>query len=384
MHYESVNDAAARLGVTVRAVQKWAQGGKIPDATRVGKQWLIPTDFSGPEKTEKKHQPMPLLNAVFSVGQCEKYIGEIVDNTERDMALAEFYYFSGEMVKSAQITEKYLNSHDVTLAISANAMYGFANIGCGRLHLAQYGIKSVYQISERVLNDKKSGNRDKNAAVFFRNVISVLMHIEDDGIKPLYNSLEELPKGLRIFGAYLLAHKAYLKKDYRRALGITDMALVLPEHAYPLPRIYIHLIAAVSLINTKHTEEAKKQFGIAIELAKPDGLFQPFAEHHGLLQGMIETLRFRDPETYKIIINLTERFSDSWRSIHNEISKKTVTALLKPAEFSIAMLYSRGWRVADIAKHLEISERTVKRIVSDIYEKLGITSRGELNKYMLT
>ena len=48
------------------------------------------------------------------------------------------------------------------------------------------------------------------------------------------------------------------------------------------------------------------------------------------------------------------------------------------------MLYSRGWRVAEIAGHLELSERTVKRIISDIYEKLDITSRGELNKYMLT
>lgn len=384
MHYESVNDTAVRLGVTVRAVQKWAANGKIPDATRVGKQWLIPTDFLGPEKKEKNHSPMPLLNAVFSVGQCEKYIGEIVDNTERDMALAEFYYFSGETVKSAQITEKYLNSSDAALAVSANALYAFANIGCGRLHLAQYGIKGVHEISERVLNDKKSGNRDKTAAVFFRNVISVLMHFEDDGVKPLYNSLEKLPKGLRIFGAYLLAHQAYLKKDYRRVLGITDMAMMLPEQVYPLPTIYIHLIAAVSLINTKHIKEAKLNFEAAIELAKPDGLFQPFAEHHGLLQGMIETLRFRDPDTYKKMINLTERFADNWRSIHNEISKRTVTVVLKPNEFSIAMLYSRGWRVAEIAEHLELSERTVKRIISDIYEKLAITGRAELNKYMLT
>ncbi len=384
MHYESVNDAAVRLGVTVRAVQKWASAGKIPDAQRVGKQWLIPTDFLGPEKLDKKHSPLPLLSTVFGIGQCEKYIGEIADDTERDMAQAEFYYFSGESIKSAQITEKYLNSPDAALAISANAMYAFANIGCGRLHLAQYGIKGIRQISEKVMSSKKSGGLDKTAVVFFSNLITVLMHIEDNNVKPLYNSLEELPKGLRIFGAYLLAHQAYLKRDYRRALGITDMALMLPEQTYTLPTIYIHLIATVSLINTKHIDEAKEHFAAAINLAKPDGFFQPFAEHHGLLQGMIETLRFRDPDTYKKIITLTEKFADNWRSVHNEISKRTVTVVLTPNEFSIAMLYSRGWRVAEIAKHLELSERTVKRIISDIYEKLDITGRAELNKYMLT
>ncbi len=383
MHYESANDTAARLGVTVRAVQKWASSGKIPDAQRAGKQWLIPTDFLGPQTTEKNHCPMPLLNAVFSVGRCEKYIDEIVDTIERDMARAEFYYFSGEMVKSLQIIEKYLNSQDVALAISANAMYAFANIGCGRLHLAEYAIKRVKQISEKVISGK-GNEQEKTAVVFFTNVITVLMQITDDGQKPLYTSLKELPKGLRIFGAYLLAHKAYLKRDYRRALGITDIALALPEKSYPLPTIYIHLIAAVSLINTKHIDEAKQHFAQAIALAKPEGFFQPFAEHHGMLQGMIETLRFKEPDTYKKIITLTERFADGWRSIHNTLAKKTVTVVLTPNEFSIAMLYSRGWRVSEIAQHLELSERTVKRIISDIYEKLDITGRAELNKYMLT
>lgn len=383
MHYESVNDTAARLGVTVRAVQKWAAAGKIPDVQRVGKQWLIPTEFTGPFVDNKKRTPMPLLNAAFTVGHCEKYIGEIAEHSTRDIALAEYYYFTGDAVKSAQITEKYINSQDMTLSLCANALYTFANISCGRLHLAHYGIKGLDTIAKKAFGSKAKAE-EKALAVFFSNLISVLMHIDNKTIPPLYTELVKLPKGLRIFGAYLLAHQAYLKKDYRRALGITDMALTLPEEEYPLPKIYIHLIATVSLVNTKHIDDARQHFLSAIELARLDGLFQPFAEHHGLLQGMIETLRFKDTDIYEKIITITERFSDNWRSIHNEKAAKTVTVSLKPNEFSVAMLYSRGWRVAEIAGHLELSERTVKRIISDIYEKLDITSRGELNKYMLT
>lgn len=384
MHYESAADAALRLGVTVRAVQKWAAAGKIPDAVKVGKQWLVSTDFSGPENTVKNHTPLPLLNATFHAGSCLKYINEIVDSEEKDLALAEYCYFSGDYIKAAQLSEKYINSSEMALAISANALYCFANIGCGRLHLAYYAVKSIRELSKKAILDNKD-NKVKATAVFFSNLITVLMHIDDDTVPPLYESFEWLPKGLRIFSAYLMAHQAYLKRDYRRALGITDITLVLPEHTYPLPKIYMHLIATVSLVNTRNMDEARAHFIKAVEIAKPDGLFQPFAEHHGLLQGMIEgTLRFKDPDSYKKIIALTERFSDNWRNIHNEISKKTVTVSLTPNEFSVAMLYSRGWRVAEIAEHLELSARTVKRIISDIYEKLDITSRGELNKYMLT
>ena len=104
---------------------------------------------------------------------------------------------------------------------------------------------------------KEAKAEEKALAVFFSNLISVLMHMNDKTIPPLYTELVKLPKGLRIFGAYLLAHQAYLKKDYRRALDITDMALTLPEEEYPLPKIYIHLIATVSLVNTKHIDDAR-------------------------------------------------------------------------------------------------------------------------------
>ena len=386
MQYESVSAAAKRLGVTVRAIQKWASNGKIPDAKRIGKPWLIPVDFVGPKQTEndKMHSPMPLLNAPFSVGHCMEFIKEIVVEIEHDMALAEYYYFRGEHIKSSAITEKYLNHPDLSLSICANALYAFANIGCGRRHLADYGLNEVKQKAKLAFH-KRASNEAHVAMLFFTNLIAVLMHIKDKEIPEMYDSLEKLPKGLRVFGAYILAHKAYLNKDYRRALGIADIALSLPEKHYPLPQIYLHLIAAVSLINTKHIDEAKTHFIKAIDLAEPDGLFQPFAEHHGLLQGLIESvLRWDKPETYNRIIFLTESFSGHWRYIHNEISKKTTTVVLTTNEFSVAMLYSRGWKITEIAAHLQLSERTVKRIVSDIYEKLDITGKAELRNYMIT
>ena len=39
MKYETVKEAAERLGVTARTVQKWAAAGKIPGAMKAGRDW---------------------------------------------------------------------------------------------------------------------------------------------------------------------------------------------------------------------------------------------------------------------------------------------------------------------------------------------------------
>ena len=96
-------------------------------------------------------------------------------------------------------------------------------------------------------------------------------------------------------------------------------------------------------------------------IALADGLVEEIGEHHGLLQGVLETCLKEDyPET----------------GAH-------VTSDLTTTEFSIAMLASRGWSNTEIANHLGISTGTVKNRLSMAYAKLGITSRAELTKYLL-
>lgn len=50
MQFENAQQAAVRLGVTVRAIQKWAKEGRLPGAEKVGREWLIPAGIEGPLK----------------------------------------------------------------------------------------------------------------------------------------------------------------------------------------------------------------------------------------------------------------------------------------------------------------------------------------------
>ena len=122
----------------------------------------------------------------------------------------------------------------------------------------------------------------------------------------------------------------------------------------------------------------------AWETARPDDLIEGIGEHHGLLQGLIETCMRDDwPEDYKRIIEITYRFSYGWRRIHNSDTNEEVANNLTTTEFTIAMLASRGWSNAEIAEHMRLSERTVKQHLSSVYTKLNINKRSQLNEYML-
>ena len=107
-------------------------------------------------------------------------------------------------------------------------------------------------------------------------------------------------------------------------------------------------------------------------------------EHHGLLQGLIETCLKKDyPEDYERIIAITYKFSFGWRRIHNPDTNEYVADNLTTTEFTIAMLASRGWTNQEIADYMKITSRTVKQHMTCIFNKISISNRKQLKDYML-
>lgn len=116
MEYITVQEAAKKWKISDRLVQKYCAEGRIDGIRKFGKSWGIPSSAVKPQdpRKEKAHsqrsQPapevfpefMPLMNTPFEPGRCLDYINEVEEGPRKEIAFAEYYYFSGQPEKAIQ------------------------------------------------------------------------------------------------------------------------------------------------------------------------------------------------------------------------------------------------------------------------------------------
>ncbi len=389
MEFESARETAERLGCTVRAVQKWAKQGRIPGAYITGQRWFIPKELKEPLKVKDAVQTpvitryhLPLLRSSFEPGKAKEFIDGITDEDDRNIAMSEYYYYTGNAERSAQIAEKYIDSPDESLRYSANVMLTFANIFRGHIHLASF-------FSELVSKDLEEGLKNENApkelhaiGILTAYIGKILLNVPVPDVPPLEEYLHFLPQGIRIYGCYILAYRAYKEENYNKAIGICETALAVCNSFYPVSSIYVLIVAAASYMGLKMTGHAKKHFMTAWDTARKDGLIKLFGIHHNLLQGLTEQcLKKEYPDDYKKIQRVIKEFNDGWYRLHKP-KENDYSYTLSPTEVSIALLYSRDWYSKEIAVHLGIKENTVKKHIQTIYDKLGINKKEALCSYL--
>ena len=338
------------------------------------------------EIIKEKHTtrvPMLLMSSAFPLGRCIEFIESIDDVPQKEMAYAEYYYFSGRHEKAVEYAEMYLNCEDIMLKLSASLIYTFANLSLDRIHSARFGLERLKEYLKEAMLEE-TDKKTRACCVFVATAAHTLLHIPVGDLPPLAEYLSEFTKGMQLWGAYVLAHKAYLVKDYQRSLGIVQTCLMTCSKVYPIAMIYLNLVVAMDLMNLKETDKAKVYFMKAWEISRPDNLIEGIGEHHGLLQGLIETCMKKDyPEDYARIINITYKFSAGWRRIHNPDTNEDVADNLTTTEFTIAMLDNRGWTNKEISEYLEITPRTVKQHLTCVFNKLNIENRKQLKNFML-
>ena len=327
---------------------------------------------------------MPLMNSAYPVGKCREFIEAIPDEDVRAIAWGEYYYYSGQAELAAETMKPYEGSADPALRYSANLVSFFANFTRGRI---QQAMRAFEQMQADLRDDLRRDSAPVQRAIgaFAVTASSVLLHLPMGCEVDLQQYICYLPDGLKLWACYMLAHRMYLEKNYNGSLAIAELSLSMSLRVYPVSAIYVHLVAAMDLMSLKRVEEAKRHMAQAWALAQHDGFIEPFGEHHGLLQGMIELFFQKDyPEEFEKIIAITYSFSAGWRKIHRRISRHEVADNLTTTEFTIDMLYNHGWTAKEIAAYMLLSPRTITNTIQVIYQKLGISSKRELGQFMLS
>lgn len=398
MEYMTVQEAAEKWQVSLRLVQRLCVTGRVKGARKFGGAWAIPADTDKPEdlRRTKKEPPaqqepilsnksglilLPLMNTPFRPGQCRATV-ETMEGPLRDIAWAEYHYFSGHPEEAAKAAGQYLTSPNPGLRLSACLLYAYANLS---IHQIQHARFALDEVKKALATGTETAPELRAAGAFVAASSAVLLHLPLPRTLPsIKEFLPLLPTGLRAFALYVKAHYLYLQKDYAQSLGIVETTLAMGAEQYPIPAIYLHLMAVMDYMSLKKMDQAQEHLLAAWTIARPDDLIEGFGEHHGLLGAMLETvIKPNWPEDFKRIIDITYRFSWGWRRIHNPDTGHEVADNLTTTEFAVAMLYAREWTSEEIAAHMGVSISTIKRHQARIKRKLQVTTRQELEKHML-
>ena len=131
------------------------------------------------EIIKEKHTtrvPMLLMSSAFPLGRCIEFIESIDDVPQKEMAYAEYYYFSGRHEKAVEYAEMYLNCEDIMLKLSASLIYTFANLSLDRIHSARFGLERLKEYLKEAMLEE-TDKKTRACCVFVATAAHTLLHI---------------------------------------------------------------------------------------------------------------------------------------------------------------------------------------------------------------
>lgn len=397
MDYKSVAKAAQSWGISPRQVQRLLAENRIPGARRHGRAWLIPSTAEKPmdyrrnraENAQKLNIAydmdcaMPLLCGVFEAGKCRAAI-DAMPTHARQLALAELCLYTARTDETVALCKTLLDAEDVCLRLSALLLTALASLPSGDVKKTYACVKQISDYYDSV-KDAQMPDELRATVIFALLTPSVLLHIDYPNMPEPEKYIRHLPEGMKLWGYYICAFILYLRGDYGESLGTAKAALNMYEQRHTIVNICLQLLISMTLMELKRTSEAQTYFMQAWELSRPDGLIFIFGEHHAALQGLIESnLKKSDPVTYRTVIDVADKFSEGRNKLHALLmNKDSANENLTTMERIIAALAVRGWTNTEIAEHMGLSVHTIKKYISVIYQKFGISGRREL-KMLIT
>lgn len=183
----------------------------------------------------------------------------------------------------------------------------------------------------------------------------------------------------------LHARYLYAVGEYDKILGISSQMLGIADvYNSPLTKLKANIIIAAAYLANMDSENAERYFKDAIYLAYRDDLIMPFVENYSMIEHLLDRFNTTNREINAFIrkIKTKAKVLNTCVNKCTKIVKNQNNHGLTPREAEIARLAAQRYSNRQIAGQLFIAESTVKSALKIIFNKLGISSRQELEEVL--
>lgn len=391
MEYLSTLEASAKWGVSPRQVQRLLSRNRIPQAKKYGRSWMIPEDAKKPGDLRRGNMPpvktlaadlADLLAATslpLPAENPDAILTSVKEQRSRLQYEGELAYLRGDFQRTMRC---YLQAEgDEAARLLACPVAIAASISLGDY--------TAYTEIEAYLKRCLKAEQGSSVSAFAELALAtVAVSIIAPNMAPCWlkeGDFSALAPQTRQNALYLRAKYFCCIGRYESMLAVAETALAFRDSEQGiLPHdIYLHLMCAVACSYLDRREEAKSWLLDAMRLALPHGFITPFAEHVTAFGGLMEQcLEQEFPACLDAVIAQWKRTWKNWITFHNQFTKDNITLMLTLREYHLALQVARRIPYARIASEHHISVGRLKNIMLEIYEKLCISGRDELAKYI--
>lgn len=393
MLYLTVKEAAEKWGLGTRIVTLYCAENKIEGAVKRGNLWLIPEHAGRPADKRRRLQPVPQpslsddlahLLAATTVPMPIHNPDAILDTVrEERLSLqyeAELSYLRGDFARTMRCYQR--TDGDDAARLRACPVTIAAAISQGDYR--------AYTEIDAYLKKCAEAHKGSGAAAFAEQALAtaavsiIAPNMAPDWLKEGdFSALapQAKPNALYLRAKYFLCLHKY---DAMLAVAQTALTLSAQPQGFTTTDIYLRVTCAVACHCLGRDDEARRWLLEAMRICLPHGFITPFTEVVTALGGLMEQCLEREfPACRDAVLGQWKRTWKNWIAFHNRFTKDNITLMLTLREYHLALLVAQHVPYAKIARQHGISVGRLKNIMLEIYEKLYISGREELVKYIM-
>jgi len=385
----SCKEAAKRWGVSQRRVQTYCEEGRIKDACRLGRVWIIPDNALKPQdprssRDKKNKTYWPFFFLLNSKLLQLNTTGEMKANTpepikKRHLAF-EIAYMQGDFKTASTCTDDLSDDSPgylCALAISTAAKVGLGNAQSFRESWLK--LKSLHECSTDHLNNRRM-------IELIQGLLAISAYAPQHCPDWILNGvMNDLPQPIRQLALYLRAKSFLALGRITELISTTEATLSLSSSQNTIQDVYLYIILAHGYLYQDQLDRAYDILLYALNLCLPKGFIAPIVESVSSLLGLAEKcLRTYYPHLITSIMWLHRQLSPAWVEVHNMLTHEKICSSLTTREYQVALAIAGGLTNQECADRLGLSISTVKGYLTSIYQKLHISSRKELKSFIIS
>lgn len=401
--YLTAREVSAKWGVTPQAVTAHAAAGRIPGAVKHKGKWLIPRE--APKPTDRRcrssaaaqacrwwagqaespcpaYGPHVLSTIWFPPGAADQAVEAISDVLLREQLKGELCYLRGEFESAEAHLQRVREGQREELLVPS----WFHTVE-NALHLADWQkmLHGLAQLNDLAAQRHRCGDvSGAKAAELAIDTFFIVCNAPDRCQAWLKEGdFSHLPPQCLVDAAYARCKYLQNSSQVEQMLSEYHMAASLIGDN-PFWRGYPSVMALLAYSYTKQTQTADQLASAICRDLMADGLIIPMADdlsHAGqfLLRYIQEGASGMDSREFQ---RIGRECCTQWAHAIRLITGNDYGWSWSFKEMETMWLASAGMSNKEIAQHLNLSVNTIKLRLQTIYEKLHITSRKELKKFI--